>query len=81
MVKISGKIIYINSNANTASGYIYKIDAGQGKYLNVAFNGELESGNLIEDDYITCYGEFIGIVDVNYEDLPLINAKYIDRRY
>ena len=40
MVKISGKIIYINSNANTASGYIYKIDAGQGKYLNVAFNGD-----------------------------------------
>ncbi|MEF2837886.1 MAG: hypothetical protein U0N82_09195 [Oscillospiraceae bacterium] len=81
MVTISGKISYINSNANTSSGYIYKIDAGQRKYLNVAFNGKLDSGNLIENDYITCYGEFIGIVDVNYDDLPLINAKYIDRRY
>lgn len=81
LVTISGRIIYINSNANTSSGYIYKIDAGQGKYLNVAFNGEMGNGNLIEDDYVTCYGEFIGIADVNYDELPLINAKYIDRRY
>jgi len=81
MVMISGKIVYIYSNANTSSGYIYKIDAGQGKYLNVAFSGELTDGNLIEDDYVTCYGEFIGIADINYDELPLINAKYIDRRY
>lgn len=81
LVTISGKIIYVEKNANTSSGYIYKIDAGNGKYFNAAFNGVHERGKLIEDDYVTCYGEYIGIANVNYDEIPLINAKYIDRRY
>ena len=82
LIKIIGKISRIESGANSDSGYIYHVYVNSSsKYIRVAYNGTLDTGNLIEDDYITCYGEYLGIDSTDYNESPLMNARVIERRY
>ena len=80
LVRVSGKVYHIETGANTTSGYIYKIRVGSNQYVNVALNGEVEEV-FLQDDYINCYGEFKGIDTSDYEDVPIVSAKYITSGY
>ncbi len=82
LIKITGKINHIESGTNSDSGYIYHVYVNSSsKYIRVAYNGTLDAGNFIEDDYITCYGEYLGIDITDYNEAPLMNARVIERRY
>lgn len=78
MICVRGQINQVYRGTTTSSRCSYRIRVGYRKYINVAFQGTLDNGQLIEGDSVTCYGTFLGI-DENDNGYPLISAKIIDR--
>lgn len=80
-VKISGRIHHIETDNSSDSCCIYHVYTGYyDDPIKIRFSGTLTSGNLMEDDYITCYGEYQGIDATGYSHIPLLNARIIDRK-
>lgn len=78
MICVRGQITQVYAATTAASGCSYCIRTGYRQYMNIAFQGTLNQGNLIEGDYVTCYGTFMGM-DPNDSEYPLINAKIVER--
>lgn len=78
MIRVRGQISQVYREAATSSRCSYRIRVGYRQYINVAFQGTLNEGQLIEGDSVTCYGTFLGI-DNNDNGYPLVSAKIIDR--
>lgn len=78
MLCIRGRISQVFEGTTSSSQCSYRIRVGYRQYINVAFQGTLSKGKLIEGDSVTCYGTFLGL-DRNDNGYPFVSAKIIDR--
>lgn len=78
MISVRGRINQVYEGTTSSSRCSYQIRVGYRQYMNVEFQGTLDRGNLIEGDWITCYGTFMGL-DHNDNSYPLISARILER--
>ena len=82
-IKMSGEIVQVLEGSGWVLQGEYRVEVGDNKYI-VLYNYDRSSGNLIEGDHITIYGEAAGngtyrtILGLN-KTVPRIHGRIVER--